>query len=97
MLQDRVEVLISGHLSGRSKFSEIISLVHGQKIIRSKTCNSGCLPVCYPKPGGLRISECTRMTHQTIIETALGKPFRVDIAESLRRGGMTCHFIVHLS
>jgi len=26
-----------------------------------------------------------------------GRPFRVDIAESLRRGGKTCHFIVHLS
>ncbi len=40
--------------------------------------------------------ECTRNTHKTIFETALGKSFRVDIAESLRRGGKTCHFIVQL-
>jgi hypothetical protein len=41
--------------------------------------------------------ECTRTTHQTIFETALGKPFKVDILESLRRGGQTCHFAVHLT
>jgi hypothetical protein len=41
--------------------------------------------------------ECTRMTHQTIFETALGRPFKVDVVESLRRGGKTCHFVVHLS
>jgi hypothetical protein len=41
--------------------------------------------------------ECTRMTHQTIFETALGRAFQVDIVESLRRGGKTCHFVVHMS
>jgi hypothetical protein len=41
--------------------------------------------------------ECTRTTHQTIFETALGRSFKVDIAESLRRGGKTCHFVVHLA
>jgi len=40
--------------------------------------------------------ECTRTTHQTIFETALGRPFKVDILESLRRGGKTCHFAVHV-
>jgi hypothetical protein len=49
-----------------------------------------------PKPNDIHC-ECTRTTHQTIFETALGKPFRVEIAESLRRGGRTCHFIVYLS
>ena len=49
-----------------------------------------------PKPNDIHC-ECTRNTHQTIFETALGKPFRVEIAESLRRGGKTCHFIVFLS
>jgi hypothetical protein len=61
-------------------------------------------PGCYcpaakfraPKPGDLHC-ECTRMTHQTIFETALGRPFKVDILESVRRGGKTCHFRVHLS
>lgn len=41
--------------------------------------------------------ECTRMTHQTIFETALGRPFKVDVLESIRRGGKTCHFRVHLA
>jgi len=41
--------------------------------------------------------ECTRATHQTIFETALGRPIKVEIAETLRRGGKTCHFLVHLS
>jgi len=40
--------------------------------------------------------ECTRMTHQTIFETALDRPFQVDVVEFLRRGGKTCHFLVHL-
>jgi hypothetical protein len=46
-----------------------------------------------PKPNDIHC-ECTRNTHKTIFETALGKPVRVEIAESLRRGGQTCHFIV---
>jgi hypothetical protein len=41
--------------------------------------------------------ECTRTTHQSIFESALGRPFKVDVIESLRRGGKTCHFLVHLS
>jgi hypothetical protein len=40
--------------------------------------------------------ECTRMTHQTIFETALGRPFEVEVVESVRRGGKTCHFLVRL-
>jgi hypothetical protein len=39
--------------------------------------------------------ECTRMTHQTVCETALGRPCRVEILETVRRGGKTCHFAVH--
>jgi hypothetical protein len=41
--------------------------------------------------------ECTRTTHQTIFETALGRPVPVDIVETLRRGGKTCHFVAHLA
>ncbi len=41
--------------------------------------------------------ECTRNTHKAIFDTALGKSFRVEIAESLRRGGKTCHFVVYLT
>jgi hypothetical protein len=62
----------------------------------SKACYCPAANYRTPKPDDIHC-ECTRATHQTIFETALGKPFRVDIAESLRRGGKTCHFIVHLS
>jgi hypothetical protein len=68
--------------------------------IRYGEVSSGCYcPAANyrtPKPNDIHC-ECTRNTHKTIFETALGKPFMVDIAESLRRGGKTCHFIVHLS
>lgn len=37
--------------------------------------------------------ECTRATHQTIFETALGRPIDVKILESVRRGNKTCHFV----
>jgi hypothetical protein len=49
-----------------------------------------------PKPNDIHCN-CTRATHQTIFETALGRPFQVDIVETLRRGGKTCHFVVHLT
>ncbi len=49
-----------------------------------------------PKPNDLHC-ECTRSTHQTVFETALGRPIRVEVVESLRRGGRTCHFLVHLA
>ena len=39
---------------------------------------------------------CSRGSHQAVWEAALGRPVRVDIVESVRRGGKTCHFLVHL-
>lgn len=41
--------------------------------------------------------ECTRNTHKAIFDTALGKSHKVEVAESLRRGGKTCHFVVYLT
>ncbi len=41
--------------------------------------------------------ECTRATHQAVFEAALGKKFRADVAESIRRGGKTCHIRIYLS
>jgi hypothetical protein len=60
-------------------------------------------PGCYcpaaraipPRPDDLHC-ECTRTTHQTIFETALGHPVRMEILESVRRGGRTCHFVAHV-
>lgn len=61
-------------------------------------------PQCYcpaakshaPKPNDIHC-ECTRTAHQTIFETALGKPVNVKILESFRRGGKTCHFLVDVN
>lgn len=41
--------------------------------------------------------ECTRFTHETIFETALGRHIPVELVESIRRGGSKCHLIAHLS
>jgi len=41
--------------------------------------------------------HCTKATHRMIIETALGRPVRsIEILESLRRGGNTCHFVARV-
>lgn len=47
------------------------------------------------KPNDLHC-ECTRASHQTIFETALGRPVDVKILESVRRGQKTCHFLATL-
>lgn len=75
------------------KDENTIHIRYGEK---SSGCYCPAANYRAPKPDDIHC-ECTRTTHQTIFETALGRPFRVDIAESLRRGGKTCHFIVHLS
>jgi len=41
--------------------------------------------------------ECTRATHQTVCEAALGRHVEVKILESLRRGGKTCHFTARVA
>jgi hypothetical protein len=41
--------------------------------------------------------ECTRATQQAIFETALERPIKVEIVESVRRGSKTCHFIAHVA
>lgn len=46
-------------------------------------------------PGDLQC-ECTKATHQAIFEAALGRRPRADVAESIRRGGKTCHIRVYL-
>lgn len=40
---------------------------------------------------------CTRATHESIWQTALGKPVKIDILQTVRRGDPTCHFLVHLA
>jgi hypothetical protein len=59
----------------------------------SKQCYCPAANYRTPKPNDIHC-ECTRNTHKTIFETALGKPVQVEVAKSLRRGGKTCHFVV---
>jgi hypothetical protein len=40
--------------------------------------------------------ECTRATHQAVFEAALGRVYPIEIVETVRRGGRTCHFVVGL-
>ena len=61
---------------------------------------NGCYcPAANYRPGKPKDIQCycTRATHQTIWEAALGKPVQIDILQSVRRGDPTCHFLVHLT
>jgi len=71
-------------------------VVHIRYGAESKQCYCPAARYRPAKPNDLHCN-CTKATHQTIWETALGRPFKVDILESLRRGGKTCHFLVHLT
>ncbi len=61
-------------------------------------------PGCYcpaaryrePRPNDLHC-YCSRATQQAIWEAAMGRKYKIDILESVRRGGRTCHFLVHLT
>jgi len=61
----------------------------------SKQCYCPAARYRPAKPNDLHC-ECTRNTHRTIFETALGRPINVRIVETLRRGGKTCHFVAEL-
>lgn len=72
------------------------SLVHIRYGAVNKQCYCPAARYHPVKPHDMHC-ECTRATHQTIFETALGRPIRVEIVESLRRGGATCHFVGHVA
>lgn len=61
----------------------------------SKKCYCPAAQIPQPQLNDIQC-ECTRTTHQTIFEEALGVPVKVKEIESLRRGGKTCHFIVNI-
>jgi hypothetical protein len=71
------------------------SLVHVRYGVTSKGCYCPAAKYRAPKPNDIHC-YCSRGTHQAVWEAALGRPIRVDLAESVRRGGKTCHFVVHL-
>jgi hypothetical protein len=62
--------------------------------------SNGCYcPAANYRPGKPHDIQCncTRATHQAIWETALGRPVKVEILQTVRRGDPTCHFLVHLA
>ena len=61
----------------------------------SKGCYCPVARAIPPRPDDIHC-ECTRATHQAIFEEALGRPCAVEILETVRRGGKTCHFVVRL-
>jgi hypothetical protein len=61
----------------------------------SARCYCPVLPGRAGSPNELHC-HCTRATHQAIFEAALGHPVQVEILETLRRGGKTCHFLVRV-
>lgn len=67
--------------------------VHIRYGVTSKGCYCPAAKYRAPKPNDLHC-YCSRGTHQAVWETALGRPVQVEIAESVRRGGKTCHFVV---
>jgi len=72
------------------------NLVHVRYGAVSKQCYCPAARYHPTKPNDMHC-ECTRATHQTIFETALERPVHVNIQESLRRGGTTCHFVADIS
>lgn len=43
------------------------------------------------------LCECTKATHASVFRAALGREVPVEIVETLRRGGKTCHFVARTS
>jgi hypothetical protein len=91
-----VEKLIAAYKRNFEIWREGSDLVHIRYGETSAACYCPAAKNRPPKAGDLHC-ECTRTTHQTIFETALARPIRVEVLESLRRGCKTCHFLVHLA
>jgi hypothetical protein len=71
------------------------ALVHVRYGAVSKGCYCPAARYRPPKPNDVHC-YCSRASHEAVWAAALGRPVRVDLVESVRRGGRTCHFAVHL-
>jgi hypothetical protein len=94
--QGDVDKLVAAYKRNFEVWREGQDLVHVRYGAVSSRCYCPVAALVPPKPGDLHC-ECTRTTHQSIFEAALGRPIKVEVVESLRRGGKTCHFLAHLS
>ena len=92
-----VEKLIEAYSSNFEVWREGEDKVH----IRYGAVNKNgcyCPAARYRQPRPMDIHcYCTRATHETIWQTALGKTVKIDILQTVRRGDPTCHFLVHLA
>jgi hypothetical protein len=91
-----VDKLVAAYKKNFEVWREGEDKVHVRYGEVSKSCYCPVVKTRAAKPDDLHC-ECTRMTHQSIFETALGRPIKVDVVETLRRGGRTCHFLAHLA
>ncbi len=60
----------------------------------------GCFcPVLRDKPSKLNAlhCHCHKATHESIFQAAMGRPYKVEIVESIRRGGEQCHFKIYVA
>jgi hypothetical protein len=65
--------------------------------IRYGAVSKGCYcPAARYRPAAANDAHChcSQASHRAVWETALGRQVQVDILESVRRGGRTCHFLV---
>lgn len=93
-----VDKLIDAYKSNFEAWREGDNLVHirfGE--INKHGCYCPAARYREPKPKTDIHCYCTRATHQAIWEAALGKPVKIDILQTVRRGDPTCHFLVHLT
>jgi hypothetical protein len=61
----------------------------------SKGCYCPAAKFRKPKENDIHC-ECTKNTHKTVFETALNKTVKIEILETVRRNGKTCHFVVEV-
>jgi hypothetical protein len=59
-------------------------------------CVCGWSPKSPPSPGD-PYCDCSKANNQLLFETVSGKPVRVEVTESPRRGGVHCRFLIHLA
>ena len=70
--------------------------VHVRQGETSNRCDGPVMRDRPAKPSDLH-RGCTRATHSSVFEAALGRPVPVEVVETLRRGGKTCHFVARLA
>ena len=68
--------------------------------IRFNSRQHGCFcPVLRSKPSKLDAlhCHCHKATHESIFQAAMGRRMKVEIVESVRRGGERCHFKIDVA